>query len=170
MKVGTARAVTPALTGAQATPSYQGVKSSRGTGISATTGTGTRMVSSTSMPTSSTHGMAFPMMPGLRLQLLRPIRLLRRSLYLRIAPRGRRSWPPRGAVASSRRAWHSRRCTGFESTRGVLDHRLGHGLAVGRDDRQPVRSNLIPGAVRRVGDVESARRPHHIGEFDDSAL
>jgi hypothetical protein len=38
-----------------------------------------------------------------RRQLRRPIRLLRRSLYRRIAPRGRRSWPRRGAVASSRR-------------------------------------------------------------------
>jgi hypothetical protein len=56
------------------------------------------------------------------------------------------------------------------STRGVLDHRLGDRLAVRRDDRQAVGSYLIPGAVRRVGDIESARRPHHVGEFDTRAV
>ena len=45
------------------------------------------------------HGV--PHDAGLRLWLCRRIRLLRRSLYRRIAPRGRPSWPRRGAAASS---------------------------------------------------------------------
>ena len=178
IKAGTARVRSPALTGAQATRSFRGARSSRGTGMSATTGTGTRRGPWTSPPTSSTRGMALRMTPGLRLRLCRRIRLPRRSLYRRIAPRGRPSWPRRDAAGSSRRsrqdassARHLLRGGGGprarelgtevispgrteESTRGVLDHRLGDSPAVRRGNRQGVRPYLIPGAVRRIGDVE----------------
>ena len=161
--------------------------------MSATTGTGTRRGPWTSPPTSSTRGMALRMTPGLRLRLCRRIRLLRRSLYRRIAPRGRRSWPRRGAAGSSRRSRQD-----ASSARHLLRGgrgpraRVGTEVIIRRGPRgqlvaywtigsvtarpsggvivKAVRPYLIPGAVRRIGDVESPRRAHRVGEFDARAV
>jgi len=103
MKAATVRSGLPAHTGAPATPWFPGAKSSRGTGISATTGTGTPKVSWTSTPTGSTHGRAFRTRLH-RLRLVSRIRLLRRSLCRRIALGTRRSWRRRGAAGCKRSA------------------------------------------------------------------
>src|SRR6185437_9555682 len=55
-------------------------------------------------------------------------------------------------------------------TRGVVDHRLGDRPAARQGNRQGVRPYLIPGAVRRIGDVESPRGAHRVGEFNARAV
>jgi hypothetical protein len=59
-------------------------------------------------------------MLGLRLHLLRRIRLRLRSLYRRIARRGRRSWRPHGAAACSKYIRELFSCLGAEDSKDLL--------------------------------------------------